>query len=687
MPVTHLSVLCSVSLSNTVYQKTENHAASVFIPICAGCRAGMEINMKYLLVAPSLKPYADLQEYCMPMGIAYINGAMRKAGFDVDAMNMLFEKDPIAALKRRIIEGGIDVLMCGGLTSEYQNIKTLYIAAREARPDITIIGGGGGFSSEPIIFSELTQVDYAVIGEGEETNCELAFALEHGRDVSDIPGIVYRDQSGYHMTPPRADIRDVDSIPFPSYDGLDMDKYLDCQHVDGWYNYYAYYSDTPRLMPMLLARSCPYQCAFCYHPIGKGYRARSLDNFFAELDLWIDRYHINGIALIDECFSVDQERVLEFCKRIKPYDLKWACQMRADTYTEDILSAMKDSGCIGACFGIESMSQRVLDNMNKHMLVDTIERALALTYKYRIGCNGNLIFGAEAENFETMAESLAWHDAHCLKYRNRPVRHFAYVQTYPGSAYYDRACRNGKIASRADYIRKSDWNLNITEGSQDDYETMGDLICVCRMENYNRGEIIDIQYTGEDTVKFTFRCAWCGSVNQYRNMNRLRFSKGKIRELGCRACNILGEYILDEEAYPYDSYIAIPWLLGRIDVKLTPSFFAERGIKRIALCGKNAYARKLIECVRDSDEVEIRFVYDVIHTERQGFDGIRQLSGEDAFPEVDLIINADLPHQSRLRKMIGQRSDAEVVSLESLLRYILGMDTSGDKHFRWKTEA
>lgn len=640
--------------------------------------------MKYLLVAPSLKLYANLEEYCMPMGIAYINGAMRKAGFDVDAMNMLFEKEPIAALKQRIIDKSIDVLMCGGLTSEYQNLKALYAAAREARPNIIIIGGGGGFSSEPIIFSELTQVDYAVIGEGEETNCELAFALEQGQDVRNIPGIVYRDPMGYHTTASRPYIQDVDSIPFPSYDGLDMDKYLDCQHVDGWYNYYTYYSDTPRLMPMLLARSCPYQCSFCYHPIGKGYRMRSLDNFFTELDLWIEKYHINGIALIDECFSVDKNRVLAFCERIKPYGLKWACQMRADTYTDEVLSAMKNSGCIGACFGIESMSQRVLNNMNKRMSVDTIEHALALTYKYRIGCNGNLIFGAEAESFDTMAESLAWHDAHYVKYRNRPVRHFSYVQTYPGSIYYDRACQSGKIASKSDYIQKGDWNLNITKGSQDDYETMGDLICLCRMENYNRGEIIDIQYTDQNTVTFTFRCAWCGAVNRYQNMNRSRFTKGKIRELGCRNCNMLGEYILDDEEYPYDSYMAIPWLLNRIHAVLMPAFFTSRGIRRIGICGKNAFARKLIDCIQTFDDVEISFVYDALSTQRQGFDGIKLLSGEDVFPAVDLIIIADLPHQSSMRQMIALRSDAEIVSLESLLRYILGMDTSGDTHFKWR---
>ena len=92
--------------------------------------------MKYLLVAQSLAKYTELEEYCMPLGIAYINGAMRAKGFDVDAINMLFEDQPLDALCRKIQEQKIDVLMCGGLTSEYHVLKQIYAAARAANPQI-----------------------------------------------------------------------------------------------------------------------------------------------------------------------------------------------------------------------------------------------------------------------------------------------------------------------------------------------------------------------------------------------------------------------------------------------------------------------------------------------------------------------------------------------------------------------
>lgn len=623
--------------------------------------------MRFLLVAQSLKKYSELTEYCMPLGIAYINGILRSKGFDVDAINMLFEDNPIQALRKKIREQNTDVLMCGGLTSEYKVLKQIYTVAREEKPNIVIVGGGGGFTAEPIIFSELTEVDFAVIGEGEITSLELAKALEHHLPVSEILGIVYRDNDGYHMTPPRPYIKDIDSLPFPSYEGLSMDKYLDYQHVDGWYDYYTYYSDTPRLMPMLMARSCPFQCSFCFHPMGRGYRTRSMNNFFEELDLWIEKYNINGIALIDECFSIDAERVKEFCERIKPYKLAWACQMRADTYTDEVLSAMKNSGCIGACFGIESMSEAVLDNMNKHLNKKTIERALELTYKYRLGCTGNLIFGAETETFYTIAESLYWHHMHSLIHNNYPVRQFSYVQIYPGSTYYKNACEKGLIVDKKAFITNGDWHLNITGMSQEDYDAVEDIIRLCRRENYNCGDIIEIKYNSDGNVDFSFRCSYCGNINHYQNVNKIRFiGEGKIKRLGCRSCNMLGDYILRPEQYIYDWYITIPWFLNIIKINITAEYFYQNGWEKIGFCGMNAFAKKMISHLQQQG-LNVKFIYD--YTAHPDTDyGVPQLFGNTNLNEVDVLINSDIAYWEKMEKQVRKMFHGVIIYMETLLR-------------------
>lgn len=421
-------------------------------------------------------------------------------------------------------------------------------------------------------------------------------------------------------------------------------------------------------MPMLMARSCPFQCSFCFHPMGKGYRSRSLDNFFKELDLWIEIYNINGIALIDECFSIDKNRVIEFCNRIKPYKINWACQMRADTYTDELLKAMKDSGCIGACFGIESMSEKVLKNMNKHLNKETIENALLLTYKYKIGCTGNFIFGSEVEDFSTISESIRWNYVHAHKYNNYPIRQFSYVQTYPGSIFFENACKKGIIYDRAKYIKDGKWDLNITDLSDEEYTSIYDITRLCRKENYNRGEIIDIKYTSEKTADFTFKCSYCGSINKYHNLNSSRLREGKIKRLGCRSCNILGDYILNEEIYMYDEYIAIQWFLDIVDIKIPKEYFYERSWFKIGLCGMNSYSKKLISILRNYSKLDLVFIFDYKINEDIDYYQVEKYYDMNKIPKVDIIINTDIAYLIDMDKYIRQYYDGTIIYLEKLLR-------------------
>jgi len=342
--------------------------------------------------------------------------------------------------------------------------------------------------------------------------------------------------------------------------------------------------------------------------------------------------------------------------------------MRADTYTDEVLHAMKDSGCIGACFGIESMSDVVLRNMNKHLDLQEIECALVLTYKHQIGCTGNLIFGSEAETMTTVAQSLRWHYEHAKRYGNRPVRQFSYVQTYPGSIFYNNACNRGLIQSKADYIRKGNWNLNITSLSREEYEMIDDIVRLCRRENYNRGEIIDIVYNDEDHATFTFRCSFCGHVNTYHGMNRRRFDEGKIKRLGCRCCNMLGDYVLDTERFMYDTYVAIPWLLQIIQITPPADSFSRKGWKTAGLFGMNAFAKKAIVLLQKTLHMDVLYIYDHQCKRHIDYYGVPQYCGDEVLPQVDVIINADIAYWKDMDVHITAKTGKKAIGLESLLR-------------------
>lgn len=625
--------------------------------------------MRYLVVVQPVPEYDHRDDYCMPMGIAYINGALREAGFDVLGLNMMFtgDTDPYRALADMIKEQHIDVLLCGGLTSELTVLRRVYTTAREANADIILIGGGGGFTSEPTLFSKMTNVDYAVIGEGERTDVALCRALEAHQPVDQIEGIVFRDAAGnYVQTLPRPVEMDLDLLPFPSYEGLSMEAYLDQQTVTGWYNYYGYYHDNPRIMPMLLSRSCPYRCSFCFHPIGNQYRTRSLDSFFKELDMWIEKYAINGIALIDECFSIDRKRVKAFCERIKPYHIAWACQMRADTYTDEMIAEMKEAGCIGACFGIESMSEKVLRNMQKHLDRATIENALAICYRHGIGCTGNLIFGAEVEDFESIKESIDWCNEHYEQTSNQPITNFDYIQTYPGSRYYEHAIDRGLIPDREAFIEKEDWLLNITSMPDEDYRAIAYIAKLCYAQTCNRGEMLSWSMQDDGRVTVTTRCFYCHQNTTYRNVPGHYLDKGRIRRLGCRHCNRLNEIVFNAEKYPVRRFKTIDWMLSHGgDSQGLLEKLVKADVKTVGLYGLNMATKYLLKQLRTVG-MQVLFV-----TDKKEYDWMPMLDcpilSLNELPDADLIIVTDVVGFEKVRTFLREYTLIPAVSLEELL--------------------
>lgn len=641
--------------------------------------------MKILVVAQHIQQYKNKERFSMPLGIAYVNGALRAAGFDVHGINLMFVNEhPYDALFHKIREEHFDILLCGGLSAEYPVLKGIYDTAKLANPQIITIGGGGGFSANPIIFSQLTGVDYAVIGEGEITDVELINAIEKNLDIANIKGIVYRAEDGYHQTPPREPIEDLDSIPFPSYEGLAMEEYLSLQQIDGWYNYYTYYSDTPRFMPMLMSRSCPYMCSFCFHPMGRGYRSRGLDNFFEELELWIQKYQINGIALVDECFSMNPDTVVEFCKRIKPYHISWACQMRAEIYNYDLMKLMKESGCIGACFGIESMSEAVLQNMQKHLKQETIENALKVSYECGIGTSGNLIFGSENETFETVWESICWNRKHLQTYHQQPIKAFTYIQTYPGSKYYRNAVSKGLIKDEAEFIKNGQWIFNITEMSDWDYGIVGEVGRLLQYEKCPQGKLLSLEEQKDSRLTVTFQCPHCGSIHTYHNLSRRHLPEQIIRSLGCRTCNGMADYPISDKYQAYDHYYIVDWLLKKLEVGDEDVFNqyiisqilsqSKQNNVSVGILGSGYAASKLTEILLNAgrDNISIKWVL-----QRKELNAMPQninvINNKDALTPVSVVINTELTQPEWSSRFVSYGTSA--VDLEQLIRTAIGHST------------
>jgi radical SAM superfamily enzyme YgiQ (UPF0313 family) len=370
--------------------------------------------MTALIIVP---PYASriVDYYNLPMGLLYVASAVRKT-HDVKILNL--NEIPRENYERVIRYHATDatVMMTGGLSVHYNILKEI-VDIVDRNTDIPIVLGGGIVSSQPELISTLFNADIFVTGEADE------FEM-----IEDDFGIRSIDTVSTNKL----------DIAMPAYDLFNMESYLGLQRPSD--SHYRAIVDNPREAAIIASRGCPYNCTFCFHPTGNKYRQRSLNSVFTEIEYLVEHYNINILAIYDECFATSKPRLTEFCERIRKYNLHWSCQLRVDSVDLDTMKMLKDSGCYIISFGIESASDRILKNYNKHITVAQINKALEWSKQVGIVVQGNIILGAEEETVETIKESLEW-------WKKHREYHFSIgpVIPYPGTEMYKNAVAAGKI--------------------------------------------------------------------------------------------------------------------------------------------------------------------------------------------------------------------------------------------------
>jgi radical SAM superfamily enzyme YgiQ (UPF0313 family) len=496
--------------------------------------------MRFLVVIPKNRYKVGIH-YDFPLGLSYISSSLKSKGYQVDCLNLNYYESIETALKKAIKENNSDIICTGGLSVHFTKIESILKIAKNIKPDIMTIIGGGLISSEPKLMIETLKPDFGVVGEGEETIVELADAIIHSKDFSKIDGVIYynKDKKEIIMNKPRRPIGDIDSIPYPDYDGFEVKRYLDMQKPTD--DHYLYPYDKPRMLPIISSRSCPYDCTFCYHPLGKQYRERSLDAFFKEVEYLIEKYNINLLVVMDELFAVRPERVKEFCERIKRYNLKWIAQMRVDGVTEETVNMLKDSGCFQISYGIESACDTILKSMKKRINISQIENALELTYKAKIGIQGNFIFGDKAETWETANQTLQW----WLNNRKYQIN-LGKIIPYPGTQLYYNALEEGRIKDKISFIKAKCPPLNLTKMSDKQFLQLSRLIQSYDTK-YNKlpARILLCKKEGVDPYKgilYTIKveCPHCHKVIEYKNMPKSDIGALMTTygcRIGCRECN------------------------------------------------------------------------------------------------------------------------------------------------------
>lgn len=314
-----------------------------------------------------------------PLGMLYVGTALEKEGFNVTALDLAVENFDTEELKRRIISASPQIIGLSTYNEAWYAHIQLCKLIKKIDSNIKIFAGGAfaTFCFESILNESMT--DYVVAGEGEFSTTGLCKAIVNEEDVSQIPGIIWKNcDNEIIQNVANSRIQDLDKIPWPNRSLLDLTKYQ---------------------MPYTIstARGCPGQCIFCSSKSFWGHCVimRSAESVFEEIMYLNKKYKANLFYVADDTFTSSRKRAMDVCNMLINSGIKftWACESRADIVDDELISTLKKAGCWKIQFGLESAENSILKSLKKKVTVEQIENAIKIAYKHHMHITASFIVG------------------------------------------------------------------------------------------------------------------------------------------------------------------------------------------------------------------------------------------------------------------------------------------------------
>jgi len=209
-----------------------------------------------------------------PLGLAYLAANLEKNNYPVSIIDAPALNINNIDIARQLKEEPPDIVGITVLTPMHGTVKDLVKRIKEVVPYVKIIVGGAHASALPAeLLSEIEEIDYVCIGEGEDTIIETVKFIESEKEFPEIAGLAYRKNGKAVVGKPRLARTNLDEIPSPARHLLPMEKYnLTVSKTKG-----VGYCPT-----LIVARGCPFDCYYCSHPFGRSFRHHSVERILNE---------------------------------------------------------------------------------------------------------------------------------------------------------------------------------------------------------------------------------------------------------------------------------------------------------------------------------------------------------------------------------------------------------------------
>ena len=433
-----------------------------------------------------------------PLGLLYVGGALKKAGYEVEILHFPPEEiDRFAAdiASRNPLFVGFSLF-----TSNQTRFSAQLSRKIKESCDSPVVWGG----VHPSMVSEQTlgesYIDTIVIGEGEETVVELADAIEGKKELNDVRGIGYKKDGDLVFTQERQLIKNLDDYKL-DWDLVNIENYM----VPMW--------GQKKAINFITSRGCPFKCGFCYNlRFNRGrWRGHSREFVISEVQKLKDQYGIDGIRFYDDNFFANKKRAIDIVRAI---DLPWEAEFRVGSITDELARDIRDTNCQGICFGLESGSDRILKMINKQQSVEEIIKGITIMSRYpEVRISGCIILANPTETREEIRSTIDL----CLKlWKIHPRIEFSLgtFLPYPGVPLYDLILETDyeppgntegwEVVNRGNNRMKVEWLPWVTGKDRQDFVYAGRYAKILQLGNLKVPLLNKIAYWRLSSYNFDY---------------------------------------------------------------------------------------------------------------------------------------------------------------------------------------
>ena len=372
-----------------------------------------------------------------PLNLVTLAASIKKTNNEVKIIDLYTFKNPRKIFEKTIKEFNPNIVGITFTTPLFFSMNNICHFIKRYNKKTFLIGGGAHASAEPVDTLKKSPLNMVVLGEGDFTILDV---LSDKNSFDSINGICFKKNKKIICTPKREFIQNLDTLPFPAWDLIRIEKY----------DMPSNYCRKKPVGPMETSRGCPYGCVYCNKNIfGRTFRVKSSNRVIDEIKYMLN-FGFEEIHFIDDTFSNDIERAKKICNGIKKENLNfpWALPngIRVDRVNKELLEMMYSSGCYWLAFGVESGDQNILNLIGKETTIDQIKTVFKIAKNIGFQTEAFFMLALPGDTKETMQRTIDF-----AKELDPDIAKFSVCTPLPGTPIYNDWMNENRI-------NITDWN-------------------------------------------------------------------------------------------------------------------------------------------------------------------------------------------------------------------------------------